>query len=513
LILKYKIIIIMATKKTLNTLLGISIFFLFISAFFYFGFHYEKGKLTWKWKTGVEQIDREKLSQALAKYDEFSDFSEGLLKVEKNGKWGLIDKSGKEITSCIYDNISDFSKGFAGVIKNKKLGYIDRTGKEVVPCIYDNILKYGGNINFSDGLVAVSKNGKIGFVDESGKEVIPFIYDNEFYCDNEYEPNFIFFDGLMRIKKNEKWGFIDKQGKTIVPFVYERDCDGMNDFSEGLALVSQYFKESGGWYKYGFVDKSGKEVIPCGYENGSPFSEGLACVQKNGKCGFIDKNGKEAIPFIYYDMSAESEDVAVSTCFKNGMVVLRINEGEDSAYKMNGEDKFGAIDKTGKVVISFRYNDLKQTKNSNLFIYSINEKYGIIDKNEKEIVPCIYDWITEYESGGNGFRASLNGKEGILDNKTGKEIIPFKYDAVRYTDGFYIVSKGDNYSRNSKKGLFDQTGKEILPLIFDDISEFSDGLAKAKWNGQDGFIDKDGYFIGKGLVKKLVEQNNEKKSK
>ena len=52
--------------------------------------------------------------------------------VKKNDKWGFIDKTGKEIASCIYDDVSYFSEGLACVRKNDKFGFVDKTGKEVI---------------------------------------------------------------------------------------------------------------------------------------------------------------------------------------------------------------------------------------------------------------------------------------------------------------------------------------------------------------------------------------------
>ena len=44
--------------------------------------------------------------------------------------------------------------------------------------------------------------------------------------------------------------------------------------------------------KYGFIDKSGKVVIEPQFDYAEPFSEGLACLEKDGKLGYLDKNGK-----------------------------------------------------------------------------------------------------------------------------------------------------------------------------------------------------------------------------
>ena len=73
--------------------------------------------------------------------------------MKKDGKWGYIDKTGKEVVPCQYDNALGFSDGLAVVEKGGKCGYIDKTGKEVIPC------KYDVESDFSDGLAAVGKGG------------------------------------------------------------------------------------------------------------------------------------------------------------------------------------------------------------------------------------------------------------------------------------------------------------------------------------------------------------------
>jgi len=52
--------------------------------------------------------------------------------VEKNGKWGFIDKTGKEVIPCTYDYAESFSDGLAKVTINGKANFIDKTGKVVI---------------------------------------------------------------------------------------------------------------------------------------------------------------------------------------------------------------------------------------------------------------------------------------------------------------------------------------------------------------------------------------------
>ena len=79
-------------------------------------------------------------------YDSACDFSEGLAGVCRDGKWGFIDTSGREVVPCKYDAIDDFHEGMARVnvggrwrydeaidenyISGGRFGFIDKTGRE-----------------------------------------------------------------------------------------------------------------------------------------------------------------------------------------------------------------------------------------------------------------------------------------------------------------------------------------------------------------------------------------------
>ncbi len=50
--------------------------------------------------------------------------------VQLNGKWGFINKEGKEVIPCKYDVAFEFNEGLALVQLNGKFGYIDINGTE-----------------------------------------------------------------------------------------------------------------------------------------------------------------------------------------------------------------------------------------------------------------------------------------------------------------------------------------------------------------------------------------------
>lgn len=71
-------------------------------------------------------------------------------RVEKEGKWGWIDKNGNEFIECVYDFIAfGFEEGMACVELNGKYGLIDKEGKVVLPFAYSFDEVYGEVLSFS----------------------------------------------------------------------------------------------------------------------------------------------------------------------------------------------------------------------------------------------------------------------------------------------------------------------------------------------------------------------------
>lgn len=55
-----------------------------------------------------------------------------------------------------YTGARDFKEGLARVYESGKYGFIDKTGKEVIPLIYDY-----ANYNFNNGLIVVAEKGVV----------------------------------------------------------------------------------------------------------------------------------------------------------------------------------------------------------------------------------------------------------------------------------------------------------------------------------------------------------------
>ncbi len=208
----------------------------------------------------------------VSKYDQISEFHEGLARVKLNGKDGYINKEGKEVIKPIYDFAVNFHKGLARVKLNGKWGYINKDGKIAIKLIYDDVFE------FSEDLAAVCSNGKWSYINKDGKEVIKL--------NKKYERAHEFHNGLAAVCLKGKWGYINKEGKIVIKPIY----DDADNFHKGLAQV----KLNGNW---SYINKEGKNEIRLNGKDDYAYDshKGLVLYPLNGKCGVMDKEGNKII--------------------------------------------------------------------------------------------------------------------------------------------------------------------------------------------------------------------------
>lgn len=132
-----------------------------------------------------------------------------------------------------YEWASDFMEGRAEVMRNGCYGLIDKTGKEILPAIYELV-----EWNSERGIAKVACDGLFGLCDRDGKELVPFIYRWMGGTEND----------LILVFSEKHYGYIRQDGTAVIPFRY----DDAYDFKDGTALVVRGGKS----YK---IDMQGRE--------------------------------------------------------------------------------------------------------------------------------------------------------------------------------------------------------------------------------------------------------------
>lgn len=211
-------------------------------------------------------------------------FTEGLVGVYQNKKWGYIDSTGKTVIPFKYSEVSEFLPDvkLARVFMGEKMGYVNNVGKEVIPAIYDEL----GHAFYNDVVSGALKN-KCGAIDKTGKIVVPFVY-NEWLNFNR---------GLFITSLNKKFGIINKANEKILPFIYDTIEFVFNskDISRENIFIVKLDK------KFAVLDNTAKIIIPFMYDEIVPKGD-LFRTKRIGekKYGLYDKLGKR-IEFEIYD--------------------------------------------------------------------------------------------------------------------------------------------------------------------------------------------------------------------
>jgi len=234
--------------------------------------------------------------------------------------------------------------------------------------------------------------------------------------------------------------------------------------------------------RWGFCDKEKNIVIPCRYDLVELFTNGLAKVVLNDKSFYIDKNNK----FVKEVDERENNSI--------GYGLYRFNEG----------GKFGIVDSNNKILLPAIYdqiesffkgyiirNGIEETLYNNFARIKSGRKEGLIDCTGKLKIPIEYNLLFSTDSENNLIKAELNFKEGYIDWNN-NIIIPFIYEFI----GSFSkegLARAKNF--NHQFGFIDVKGNVVIPFIYDDASDFFQGLARVRINGKSRFINKKGETI------------------
>jgi hypothetical protein len=178
--------------------------------------------------------------------------------------------------------------------------------------------------------------------------------------------------------------------------------------------------------------------------------------------------------------------------------------------------KYGYVDKNDKTVIPIMYEEAAYSFRFDLAYVKLNGKYGFINPKGKKVIPFKYDKAENFYYG-----IALVMKEGKWGgiNLKGKVVIPFKYEKTKFftndlcavklngkwgyvdLEGKEVIPTkydhaeifnylGGRVKLNNKWGIIDKNGNDLVPLIYDSIGYVNEGFSHVKLNNKYGFIDK-----------------------
>ena len=422
---------------------------------------YEKSVLRYAkdGKYGLINFEGKEITKPI--YDELEGlpYKEGELLVKQNEKYGVINIKGNNLVDIEYETITVDgyftnenqykNAGYIVSIKTQegyRYGYIKNDGKEIVKPQYNELSRITGIKDDENIYLLGSKNGQYG-ISKNGEEIIQNAYQSIRYD----EVNNVFV-----IEKSKKYGIANIEGKEIVPLNYSQiDITGMYIYAQNEQGITVY-------------DSQGTQVnmnANIAILNTSNENYKIKIDNENGsKYSIIDKEGKELTKETYN---------YIEYLYDNYFI----------ASKDTG--KLGVIDEKGNIKVELKYSSLQEIQGTKLLQATISEeKKTEVYSSTMEVVASMQDAVIENNE---ECIKVYNGSETILLSKEGNVL----ENTQVYSNNKLFAQKKDD-----KWGFVDKSSNVIVDYKYEAVTEFNQyGFAAVKLNGKWGAINEQGQEV------------------
>lgn len=249
---------------------------------------------------------------------------------------------------------------------------------------------------------------------------------------------------------------------------------------------------------WGLADYAGIRTVDCMLDSVQQIKSGLLRLYGDGKQGLADRQGNVILPCTYHRVLWEgnpSKWVYFYDASDYVGNILPAKRSEDGLWTLH--------DRSGKRIADDAFRYVAQSGSSNLVRVSRKSSYrdwGLVNATGNIVVPLEYD---KYDLSvyGNGRAWKKDGKVWTCMDEQGKTIytLPADKQPGLYSEGLCVVYADDFIE------YYDTAGNRVIPPKYKVVKgngtvyvpDFYDGKAYVSYNGQPGYIDKQGNFTEK----------------
>ena len=351
-----------------------------------------------------------------------------------NDTWKAVDSSNNQKWTN-YNNVDAISiKAITSLVPYEKTvlkyqegnlyGLIDFEGNKITDAIYEDI----SSVDYKEGYLKVKDQGNYGVINIKGTKIIETSYD-DITSDGYYSEEKKYQDAgfILRIKTDDgyKYGYAKANGKIILDTNYNE----ITRITEIEDSKNSYFITSLNG-RYGLM-KNSDEVIANDFRSiDFDRTNNLLILQKNSTYGVYDLEGNCIVPIDYNDIIVGGEYI---NAFKGENTVIFDNKGneiktdnsskekvsEDYSIIIDKDNNYNILDKNDKVLLKDKYSYLEYFRDD-LFIATNDSKTGLIKSNGDIVVPLQYNTIQNVE-GADCLQATLmEANRTLIINSQGK---------------------------------------------------------------------------------------------
>ena len=415
---------------------------------------------------------------SIGNMDRNSKFSEGMLPVIKDGKYGYLNDSGDLAINAVYDDVRNFNKGVAIAQKDGLWGVINADGDTVIDFLYSYIDR------FTDGKSTAQRDGVMGILNLDGYFLeLPYQYLGPII-------NGYIFASINNVKgqswgteilvweRNEdndladEFGIIDTEGNIVYPFVlswYEK-MDyvplGLGDFQYDCYFVPVNFTEEGVAFvkrndKYGIINTAGEVLYEFVLDEYMTVDNGYIGSIVNRRVLF-NKYGKKLSDLGEYDIIESLENNP------NLFIVYKVFIGENGS-----KNTYGVIDINGKIILPMEYFKIYQVNGGKAIVGTGSfpkDDYELIDMASRKVLlrggmcPISDDFIF-YKNEGEKLNYITDWNGNILRKVNWKLYNAAPYEFERADDCIVVY-----HNETEKRGVINKDGNIILDMEYDFIN-------------------------------------------
>lgn len=352
-----------------------------------------------------------------------------------------------------FDYAEDFSDGLALIgtnlttdINDIKYGYIDSDGKTVIEL--DQNINYASSFVDGIAMIARAKNdteSEINFIDKTGKILLDDWTQDERFKGKDDMPynvsriltvksgasNFAGLNEYNAFYSDKGVALFDKNLNNIIPYgVYGgMFCVPDTDF----VIVSSLQSTSDNTYPQGVIKADGTELAPMeytsiqsipnvGFKLNGAINSGCKLMLFDGT--IVEPQNNIAFDFIY----VENKDAIIFSCFD-----------------ANSIERWGVMDKTGKVLVEPTFENRKEITGYELDFDESTIKEEKIATPPKKMVTLWQDENYQIFATGEQYNAAYEIEPDVkvgLATLDGEVIIPAKHEALSTIhEGVYKLSE------------------------------------------------------------------------
>lgn len=364
--------------------------------------------------------------------------------------------------------------------KDGKFGLLDKEGKQVIDYKYDSL-----TFNPNTEQFYAWKDEKVGLINENDEEIIPIKYNDvvgqyatEDYMFTDFNKTYV-IDAKGKIEKTYDYGLMYGQDENSYMVGKE-----ISKGEHGQLLAK----------KYGLVDNNGSELLKCEYSHMSWISDyneendsyDIVAIytEKDGKAGIFDLKGNVVIPMEYNELQILCK--AGEPCGGSSTHYSITYNQATQSYLVNKDDKYGVIKKDGTTLIETKFERINSSRNG--YVANVDEKTTYYDLKGKEIIKMDGQQYSPFAE--NGLAVMWNGD--MMNKIIDKEGNVKEFEALKGKDITNIGSFDHNgnisvsykTADGEETALMNGEGKFIIGPIQTDVDEL-DSLSALGNGGED----------------------------